>query len=129
MIHMALLIYVKDNSHIVQEYNSSLLCPTGGKAERMRFKSLCKRIPEAEKNNLKLLRAFSRSVRGLDPKNFPSDLRVLICLWVLCLSLEGEQWPRDKGQRKKFQDRYCPYPKLLRVHWCSEGMTLTLWTF
>ena len=34
---------VRDNSHIVQGYNSSLLCPTGGKAERMRLKSLCKR--------------------------------------------------------------------------------------
>lgn len=29
------------------------------------------------------LRAFSRPVRGLDPKGFPSDLRFLICLWVL----------------------------------------------
>lgn len=95
MIHMALLIYIKDNSHMVQGFNFSLRCPTGQKAEKMRLKSLCKRTPEVERNNLNFLRAFSRPVRGLDPKGFPSDLRFFICLWVL-LSLCGGRAVADR---------------------------------
>lgn len=36
MIHMVLLIYVKDSSHTVQVYNSSFLCPTVEKAEMIK---------------------------------------------------------------------------------------------